>query len=237
MHILANDKRIALRKKIGERAPFVGLVVLVASTVILFAKPDWLALSMAIVWIGLLISLTGAYLGDRYVGPYAHHRKVPEALKGMPDDYTLFIYECSTPFVLLEQGGVTVLTVKNQTGLVSYNEKGWRHQQKFGFVRRFAGQEAVGRPDIVSNAEVESFQALLDKHMPTGVQVPVRGVILFTHPDVRIEAKNPPVPTLRASELKRWLRRNPILPKLSPAGRSAVFAACGVAEDDVESKE
>ena len=42
MQLIANESKIELRKKIGERAPFVGLIVLVASTVILFAKPEWL---------------------------------------------------------------------------------------------------------------------------------------------------------------------------------------------------
>ena len=207
MRIIVNESKIALRKKIGELAPFVGLVVLVASTVILFAKPEWIGISMVIVWIGLLISLTGSYLGDRYVGPYAPHKKLPEALKGMSDDFVLFLYQSRTPFVLLEPGGLTVLTVKSQAGSVSYEGGVWKHQQKWGFLRRFAGQDSVGRPDRLTGAEVESLQAFLEKQLPQGITVPVRGIIVFTHPDVQLDAKNTTVPTLRSPELKRWLRR------------------------------
>lgn len=231
MRVIANESRIELRKKIGERAPFVGLIVLVASTVILFAKPEWLGLSMIIVWIGLLISLTGSYLGDRYVGPYAHHRKVPEALKGLPDDYVLFVYKLPTPFVLLEPGGVTILTVKSQTGGVKFSEGGWKHQQKLGFIRRFAGQESLGRPDKLAGAEVESLQAFLSKNLPEDVRVPVRGVILFTHQEVRLEVENPQIPTLRSAELKRWLRRHTYQPQLSEEVRAAVLCAFGATDD------
>ncbi len=232
MRIIVNDSRIKLRTKIGERAPFVGLIVLVASTIIVFAKPEWMGLSMIVVWIGLLISLTGSYLGDRYVGPFAHHRKVPEALKGLPDDNVLFVYKLPTPFVLLEPGGVTVLTVKSHAGSVSFSGKGWKHQQKMGFLRRFAGQEALGRPDKLANGEVESLQVLLNKHLPEGMQVPVRGIILFTHPEVRLEVENPPVPALRSPELKRWLRRHVLHPKLSEEVRLAVLGVFGVSDND-----
>lgn len=230
MHIIADESRINRRKRIGEIAPFIGLIVLVASTVILFAKPEWMALSMVIVWIGLLISLTGSFLGDRYVGPYAHHRKVPEALKGMPDSYILLAYKCSTPFVLLEPGGVTVLTVKNHAGSVTYSDGVWKHKQGWGFIRRFAGQEGVGRPDRMSDAEVETFLSFLKKRLPEDMEVPVRGVILFTNPDVRLESKMSPVPALRASELKRWLRRHNLHPRISPEARAAVLRACGAGE-------
>ncbi len=62
----------------------------------------------------------------------------------MSDEYTLLIYRGPVPFVLVEPGGVTVLTVKSHAGKVVYTQNGWQHQQKWGFLRRFAGQEAVG---------------------------------------------------------------------------------------------
>ena len=234
MRIIVNESRIELRKKIGERAPFVGLIVLVASTVILFAKPEWMGLSMVIVWIGLLISLTGSYLGDRYVGPHAPHNKLPDAMKGMSDDYVLFLYQNRTPYVLLESGGLTVLTVKSQSGNVTYADGVWKHQLKWGFLRRFAGQEALGRPDKLSGAEVDTLRDYLEKELPEDMKVPVRGIMVFTHPEVRLDAKHTPVPVLRSPELKRWLRRNAVHPKISVEARSAVISLFGGEEKEEE---
>jgi hypothetical protein len=155
-------------------------------------------------------------------------------MKGMSDDFVLFIYQSRIPFVLLEPGGLTVLTVKSQTGNVTYENGVWKHQLKWGFLRRFAGQEAVARPDKLSGAEVETLKDLLEKKLPEGIGVPVRGIIIFTHPEVRLDAKNTPVPSLRSPELKRWLRRNAVYPKLSPEARSAVLAVFGAEENEEE---
>jgi hypothetical protein len=49
MQIVANEKHISQRKKIGERAPFVGLIFLAGSTVLIFLKPEWIWGTMALI--------------------------------------------------------------------------------------------------------------------------------------------------------------------------------------------
>lgn len=217
MKIIANESQIETRRKIGERAPFVGLLVLAIATVLFFLRPGWLWATMVIVWIGFLISLTGTYLGDRYVGPNAHHKRVPEALKGLSNGYTLLMYQLPTPFVLVEPGGLTVITVKSQGGKVSFREGRWRHRQSLGFLRRFAGQESLGQPHKMAEAEREQLESRLGKRLPGEEEIPVRAVVLFSNPDVEliVQDEEVPVPALRAAELKRWLRKNPLRPQLS----------------------
>ncbi|MGC9522506.1 MAG: hypothetical protein ACP5HG_11580 [Anaerolineae bacterium] len=232
MQIVANESRIKTRTKIGERAPFLGLLVLAVSTVLIFVRPEWIWATMALVWVGFLISLTGSYLGDRYVGPNAHHKKVPAALKGMDDDYTLLMYETATPFILVEPGGLTVLTVKSQGGTVIYEGGRWKHRQRMGILRRFAGQESLSQPHKMAQAEQEYVEDMLAKRLPEEMDVPVRGVILFTNDDVLLEVdeESVPVPALRAAELKRWLRRNPLRPQLSDEVREALADALELEE-------
>ncbi len=230
MQIIANEKKIERRTKIGEIAPFAGLITLVLATVLIFAKPEWMWGTLALVWIGLLISLTGGYLGDRYVGEQAHHKRVPESLKGFDDDYALLMYRTPVPFVFVEPGGITVVTVKSQAGEVTYDDGRWRHRQKLGWLRRFAGQESLGRPDRLAKAEVELIESALDSRMPESDGVPVRSVILFVHPDVELHADEAPVPALRAAEFKRWLRRNPITPTLSDETQARLADALEYAE-------
>jgi hypothetical protein len=201
MEIVANESYIKIRTKIGERAPFVGLVVLAAAMVLIFVKPEWLWVTMALVWVGFLISLMGSYLGDRFVGPSAHHKRLPEALKGLDSSYTLLMYQ----------------TVKSQGGTIRYEDGRWRHRQSLGLLRRFVGQEALGRPDRLAKAEKTYVEDLLDKHLEEGDAAPVRAVLLFTNPDVELYAEDSPVPALRAAEIKRWLRRERLRPQLPDA--------------------
>ncbi|MGC9346949.1 MAG: hypothetical protein ACP5JG_02320 [Anaerolineae bacterium] len=235
MRIVSDESHISLRTKIGERAPFVGLAVLAVATVLIFVRPQWLWLTMALVWVGFLISLTGSYLGDRYVGPLAHHKRVPDALKGLGDEYTLIMYELSVPFTLVEPGGITVLTVKSQGGQVVYEKGHWRHRQRLGFLRRFAGQEGLGRPHRMAEAERSYVESYLEKALPADgldpSEVPVRAVVLFTNPDVVLNLEDdPPLPALRAVELKRWLRKEPLRPRLSDEAMTEILEALNAGE-------
>ncbi|MBN1250247.1 MAG: NERD domain-containing protein [Anaerolineae bacterium] len=231
MEVIANESHIRIRRKIGERAPLVGLLLLVVSTVLVFMKPEWIWGTMALVWVGFLVSLTGSYLGERYVGPNAHHKRVPEALKGLSSEYTLLVYELASPFVLVEPGGLTVISVKSQAGEIAYQNGRWQHKQHLGILRRFAGQESLGRPDRLADAEVEMVKRDLSKRLTAhAAQVPVRGVVVFTHPDVvlTVDAEAAPMPALRAAELKRWLRRNPLKPVLPDEVQNALQEALGL---------
>ena len=149
MRIITNESHIETRTKLGEWAPLVGLIVLAISTAIIFIEPARIWISMILVWIGFLISIIGSYLGNRYVGPMAYHEKVPEALKGMTDDYTLLMYKLPVPFVLVEPGGLTTITVKAHGGEVKYEKNSWQHQEKWGFFAQVSGAGNLGpRPSL-----------------------------------------------------------------------------------------
>ncbi len=235
MRVVANESHIAVRRKVGERAPLVGLLLLVVSTILVFAKPEWIWGTMALVWVGFLVSLTGSYLGERYVGPNAHFKRVPESLKGLGNDYTLLVYKLASPFVLLEPGGLTVISVKSQGGEIRYDDGRWKHKQQLGLLRRFAGQESLGRPDRLAEAEAELVMKDLAKVLPEGLDVPVRSIILFIQPQVKLDlppSDSLPMPALRAAELKRWLRRNPMKPSLSAEDRLVLSGALGLESGD-----
>lgn len=228
MRIVTNEAYIDTRKKIGERAPFVGLLVLAAATILVFWRPEWTWYSMILIWLGFIISIVGTYFGDRFVGVLAHHKKVPELLKGLDQSYTLLMYTAKVPFVLLEPGGVTTVTVRSHGGAVTFVDGGrWTHKEKMSFFRRFAGQEGLGRPDRLAAAEAETIRSFLREKLPE-VDVPVRPVILFIDPRVQLDAAGSPVPALRGAELKRWLRKDGRLPRLPEETLTAVFQAFGV---------
>ncbi|HOT92521.1 MAG TPA: hypothetical protein PLJ78_10865 [Anaerolineae bacterium] len=216
MRLIVNESQIKSRTRMGEIAPLIGLGLVVAMTVLLFWKPDLSWLTLIVVWIGFMFSLVGAYLGGRYVGPLAHHKKVPEALKGLENSFALLVYQTPAPFVLVDPGGLTVIFVRSQSGHITYQNGKWRHQEKLGWLKRFIGQEGLGRPDQMALLEMEDLQRFLRKRLPEGVEIPVRAVILFVHPDAVVEAEGSPVPAFRMPDLKRWLRkegRRPNLPK------------------------
>jgi len=215
MRIIINESYINTRARIGERAPFVGFVLLLAAMVLMFALPEWLWASMILVWIGFVVSLIGGYLGDRYVGALAHYKTVPKAFKGLSNHYILLIHHTLVPFVLLGPEGVWVITVKSQGGNITYQNGKWRHREKLGILRRFAGQEALGHPDRMAQAEAADFRRFLQKQLPAGIEVSVRPLLLFINPNVHLDVDDAPVPALLLTQAKRWMRKQGHAPKLS----------------------
>lgn len=240
MRVIVNESHIETRTKLGEWAPLAGLIVLGISTAIIFVEPSRIWISMILVWIGFLISVIGSYLGHRYVGPMAHHKKVPEALKGMTDDYTLLMYMLPVPFVLVEPGGLTTITVKAHGGKVKYEKDSWQHQEKLGFLRKLAGQETVSQAHRFALSEANRLQKYLDKRLPKNMgieietKVPVRPVLLFIHPEVYLEAEDSPVPALRSAEFKRWLRKDGRRARLPEEMREKLLAVLPIEGTDEE---
>jgi hypothetical protein len=230
MRIIAKESYIKSRVRVGERAPLVGLILLLVATILIWTRPEWWLLTMTLVWAGFITSMIGGYLGERFVGPLAHHKKVPEALKGLGGDYTLLMYELSSPFVLVESSGLTVILVKSQGGEITYEDGKWRHRQKLRFFRRFAGQEGIGRPDQQAQFERKQVKKALKKLTPDTLDIPVRALILFVDPDVQLDAEDSPVPAIRAAKLKSWLRGEGRAVNLPEETQKQLHQALGINE-------
>jgi hypothetical protein len=232
MRLIANESQIRTRTRIGEIAPLAGFGLLVAGMAILFWKPEWFWITSVIVWVGFAASLIGSYFGGRYMGPLAHHKRVPEALKGLENSFTLLMYKTPAPFVVVDAGGLTVITVRSQGGHIAYTNGKWKHKEKMGGLKRFAGQEGLGRPDQMAQVEMDDLHRFLRKRLPEGVEIPLRPVILFVHPDAVVEAEGSPIPVFRTSELKRWLRREGRRPNLPKETLEALYVALGIEAND-----
>ncbi len=219
MRIIANEKSIRRRAFIGRYASIAGLLVLLVSFILsifwtresaLIPLGMWLALML-----GVGLSIIGGYYAERFEGPRAHYRSVREALKGLDNRYTLYQHILPSPHVLLGPEGLTVLVVRSIPGEVTYENGRWKWRHRFKFLRALAGQEGLGVPEAEVEYELRRMARYLGKILP-GVSVPMRGVVLFTHPNVKLEVRDPPVPTLLARKFKDWLR-GPGAAKAMPA--------------------
>lgn len=231
MRLIANESQIKTRTRIGEIAPLVGVGLSLGGIAIAFLKPEWIWIGSIIMWVGLVASLIGSYFAGRYLGPLAHHKKVPEALKGLENSFTLLMYKTPAPFVLVDGGGLTVITVRSQGGHITYADGKWRHKEKMGGLKRFAGQEGVGRPDQIAKVELDDLQRFLSKRLPEGLEVPVRAVVLFVNPDAVLEVEDSPIPVFRTRELKRWLRREGRRSNLPKETLAQLYAALDIETD------
>lgn len=210
MKIIADDRYIARRKRIGDFGILGGFAVLGIAAILTFVIAPTLPAIQYLVFgaagVGIVLFFAGSYYGDRFTGPLAHHLVIPKALKGLDRRYVLFQHTLSVPSVLLGPDGLTVIVVRSQAGEVTYTDGKWHHRQKAKFWREFGGQERVGQPQMELGYRIERIHRHLKKNLD-GQDVPVRGIVVFVHPDIQLNLEDdPPVPTLKLRELKAWLR-------------------------------
>jgi len=205
MRTIRNERRISILGSIGKYATIAGLLILLASLVISFTRPEWIVPMLVGLILGFGLSVVGGFFADRYANPLAHHATLANALKGLDDQYTLLQYVLPASHVLLEPGGCTVFVVKAQGGQITYEDGKWKHHQRGKFFRQFAGQEAVGVPHYEAGRQAHKLERHLAKQLPD-VEVPVRGAIVFVNPDVTLDAAASPVPAFHSKKVKAWLR-------------------------------
>jgi hypothetical protein len=206
MRIIRNERRIKVSHSIGQYATMGGMVVLIGGLIISFTKPEWFAITVGSLALGFILSIVGSFFLDRFVGPHAHHDALAAALKGLDDRYTLFQYVLPATQVLLGPGGCTVFLIKTQGGQVTYQERGrWKHGQRGKFFRQFAGQEAVGAPDLDAELQTQKLNRWLSSQLPD-VEIPIRPAIVFVNPDVKLDADGSSVPTFYGKKVKSWIR-------------------------------
>ncbi len=227
MHIIRNERRIRVSSSIGKYATMAGLLALLAGLIISFSKPEWLVPMLVSLTLGLGLSVVGGFFADRYVGPLAHYDALAKVLKGMDNSHVFLQYVLPASHVLLEPGGCTIFVVKAQGGQVTYEDGRWKHRQRGKFFRQFAGQEAVGAPDVEAERQVRKMEDWLASHLPD-VEVPVRAAIIFVNPDVTLSVAASPVPAFYGKKVKAWLRGPGRLKPLPAAVRHRLTEAVGV---------
>ncbi|MBN1178007.1 MAG: NERD domain-containing protein [Anaerolineae bacterium] len=208
MRLVSNETYISRRKVVGNYAGIASIVTLVASFFILStdaldAFTKFVSLSI-ILTVGMLLSFVGGYYGERFGGPLAHYQAVRSALKGLDGRFTLFQYVLPTEHLVWGPDGLTVIVVRAQGGKIAYDGK-WRHRQRGKFMRELAGQERIGQPEQDVARQISRMSDYLQKHLPD-LEVPLRGVVLFTNPDAEIDVQDPPVAVFYGKKLKGWLR-------------------------------
>ena len=209
MKLITNETYVERRAKIGQYASLASLVLLAGALILSFVRtPTSFALPLILVGVmavGVILSFIGGFYTERFSSATAHHLGVQDALKGLDDRFTLFEYVLPAPHVLLGPDGLKVILVRSQGGEVIYEDGRWSHRQRGRFFRELAGQERLGRPERDLERQVTEMEEVLSEELPDQ-EVPVEGVILFTNPEVQLEAEDAPVPAFYTKKIKSWLR-------------------------------
>ena len=209
MKIVTNLKLIKRNAKIGQYTSLGALVVLGIGLYITFKYPTLFAYSLAALLIGFFMSQLGINFTNRWGRTPRPDDVIDKNLKGLGREFTIYHYVTPVPHLLVGPAGLWTIIPYFQSGTVVYDKKRWRVKGG-GFLQsymRLFGQENIGRPDVESEAEIDSAKRYLKRLLPEGTEIPqVNAVLLFANPKVELKAEGAPTPAMTPKDLKDFLR-------------------------------
>jgi hypothetical protein len=217
MEVYIKRGYVERRAQIGKWASLLGLVVLGGGFLISLRNPGLFIISFGTLILGFLLSNVGIYYANRYARPDRPDVVLAQALKGFDKRYALYQFLFPVSHVLREPSGLTVLIPKPQEGRIVYSDGKWRSKQGWSRLLRWVGQEGLGKPEAEAQTEAVTMHDWLQRQAPE-LDVPVRGLVIFTHPKAELDLDNPPVTVLAPKQLKGWLRK---AGKLTPLSQEA----------------
>ena len=241
MKVIIDEKLIKRNAKIGQILTITSLATLGAGMFITFQRPDLLGLSVGALLVGFLLSQVGMYFSNRWGRSPRPDEQISLALKGLDKRYALYHYRTPVSHLLVGPAGVWALIPKHQKGTVTYQKNRWK-QSGGGFIQGYLkifGQEGIGRPDLEIESDITSMGKFLTKILPEDTELPkIQAALVFSNPEVDLQADEAPYPTLAAKKLKDLIRKEakgkPISPELYQKIQIAIDPSGELESEDQE---
>jgi hypothetical protein len=209
MIIIRDDAKVARYKTWAPRLLLIGLLSLIGGMVILFVFPNnqnvifYQLIAMLIGWI---LSQIGTYLSHRYVRSPRPDETLDKAVKPVAGNGRMYHFVLPAPHVLLTPVGPIVFNLKFQSGDISYQDGKWR-QSGIG-MRRFFGQEGLGKPEAEAESMVSSLAGFIHKQDPNIEEVSIGAMIVFTTENIKsLNVDGSDIPAMHYSKVRKFLRK------------------------------
>jgi hypothetical protein len=209
MKIIKNEKLIERNRKIGSWTSLAALIVLGLGMYISFTRTELFIYSLAALLIGFTLTQIGMYMGNKYGRSPRPDEKLDTALKGLPNEFTIYHYNTPASHLLVGPAGVWLLKPYHQRGQVSFQKNRWR-MSGGGFLQsylRLFGQESMGRPEVEIENEITSLKKQLAKQMDESEIPETNALMVFTSDQVEIDAGDSPIPAIKVRQLKDFIRQ------------------------------
>lgn len=230
MKIIKNEKLIKRNGRIGSWTTIAALAILGGGLFLSIpdpSNPQRVTYSMIALAVGFILTQVGLYMGNRWGRSPRPDEQLDAGLKGLPGEFTIYHYVTPASNLLVGPAGVWVLLVYRQRGVISYVKNRWRVSGG-GFLQAYMsifGQEGIGRPDLEAEHEIRAVKKLLAEHLEENEIPDVNAALVFTNENAEIQAENTPLPAMKLSQLKNFIRQKAKEKLITPAQLAAVKAA------------
>lgn len=210
MKIIRNDKLIKRNAKISQYVLIAALTTLVIGIYFTITKSDpeeigWAYLFLIPSYILVQISIA---MGNRWSRSPRPDEIVTQSLKGLDNQYSLYIFTTPVPHLLISPAGIWIIKTYHQSGKIFLNEKKNILKQRGGgnFFTRIFASEGIG--NVVKDSQelksrVEKY--FLKQEITNTPEI--KAVNVFISPDVVIDVPAFAEAITTPDKLKDFLRR------------------------------
>ena len=207
MKSIINQRKIARRAALSNIASVGGLLALLASVVVPLFKPQYMSFAYGLMIAGLGVAMTGIYFANRWVKKPRPEASLDVALKSLSNAHRLYHYpSLPSDHVLLTPNSLVVLETVNLASHFTYKNGHWREMIGVGRALRYIVEEHLGDPFKSARGSAQFLEDQLSQVIEGTARLPVKAVVVFTHPAAQVEAENPPLPVCKPDKLKKHLQ-------------------------------
>lgn len=206
-----------------------GLIFLVGSFAITFLR-DEILLSYAGLILGFLTFNGGMQQVARWGRKPRTDEVLDQVLSRLNDRYTLLHYPAlggrRPDHVLVGPAGAVVITAREIGGSVALNGRRWRRGSAIRQLFNLGGPQ-LGNPTLDNEQQMAAVESTLSAE---NLSVEVHGVVVFIHPDIEIEMRDPETTVLHVTELYDYVRNLSDGSTVPSGDRSRLVAALSKGE-------
>lgn len=215
MKSILDREALQSRARRSHAASLGGLLAMLASVAVSMWLPVQSTVAVLLLVGGFALAAVGIYAANRWVRKPRPEDVLDHALRGLNDQHRLYHYVLPQDHVLLDPGGLVVIEVVTLEGLFMYREDRWQQRMPMGRALRFFLEEGLGNPTARAQVEARSLANTVAQKLDGAPAIPVDSVVVFTHPNARLEVQGTPVPACSPERLKKNLPLG--LPRLPQA--------------------
>lgn len=215
MKIFINRQKVNTRARLSNLASIGGLILLLASVVVPLVIPSWSGVAYVLLIAGLGVAMIGIYFANRWVRKPRPEDSLSKALKSFDDHYRIYHYShLPCDHVILTPTGIVILEVYNIAGSFSYHQGHWKEAMTVGRALRYIVEERVSNPVVLMQHLEVKLKERLEKELEPGLSIPIKSIVVFTHPVVDLQVKGSPIPICKIDKLRKQVPLQ--APRLSP---------------------
>jgi hypothetical protein len=220
VQVTTNQRMITRRARLGRWANIIGFVLLIGGFIISLQSTEYVWVAYATLFGALILMNVAKANTLRFGGRPRVDEAITTNLKTLDHKHHLYHYVDGLPVdhLLVSPFGLYVFETRPQIGRIRVEGDKWRRE---GGIMRFLlafSEGGLGKPSRDLQRGITGLREFLVERLGEAAvaDVPIDGVVVFTHPRARLHVEEPVVPVVSAKELRPIIRRREGRARLSP---------------------